>query len=338
MGLVEENADPERLGRLKIRVPTVYGVSGEIGTDELPWAIPFGLPAGGSSVSGGISWLPTIGDQVTVQFLDGEPEKPVWAWCMQTRAQAEKLKLHHYGTGDEGEVAEPDRSILSRYGHSLEISGNEVILTTSQGYQIRLGNSGSESGGSSSLQTPAGQRIELNDSGKSVVIQGLDSTVISGGSTILNAASNALIRAGGTFTVMAGSTLITIKDKSVVLCTGSGASVIVDPEGNVSLLSAEGASVSLDGKTVQVASPDGTGVVVENGKMSISSTQMAVNSSAVAFGTDALYAPIMLTPSLMTWILGHTHISATPGSPTGPPIPLNPLFPQDSASTRVKMT
>ena len=91
-GTVESNLDPLKLGRLKVRVPHVYGTTasgvGYIGVNDLPWALPAGMAAGGSANSGGFSQLPEKGDHVWVRFLDGEPEKPVWEWGMQTMDDA----------------------------------------------------------------------------------------------------------------------------------------------------------------------------------------------------------------------------------------------------------
>ena len=71
-GIVENVKDPQRLGRVKARVPHVHGVSGSgagyIGTNDLPWALPSGMPAGGGPASGGFSQLPAVGDKVWVRF------------------------------------------------------------------------------------------------------------------------------------------------------------------------------------------------------------------------------------------------------------------------------
>src|SRR3546814_4627799 len=40
--------------------------------------------------------LPEPGDHVWVRFLDGQPEKPIWEWGMQTITDAKNLNLHHY--------------------------------------------------------------------------------------------------------------------------------------------------------------------------------------------------------------------------------------------------
>lgn len=137
-GVIESTKDPEKRGRMKVRVPVVYGpAEGSIPTSDLPWALPSGLPSGGSSGSGGIDWLPEIGDQVWVRFLDGEPEKPVWEWALQNSKQAKDYPFRSY------EGSTPNRhALLSRYGQSMEISEAGITLVTSKGYSIQLIDSG----------------------------------------------------------------------------------------------------------------------------------------------------------------------------------------------------
>lgn len=338
-GTVEANTDPLKLGRLKVRVPHVYGSdtsSGYVGTNDLPWALPAGMPAGGSAASGGFSQLPERGDKVFVRFLDGEPEKPIWEWGMQSVTDRDALKLHEYGSGVP--VGAPDRAILSRYGNSLEIKESAVTLTTKQGYQVRLENSTGETGGSAALQTPAGQRITLNDLTKTMVLQGLDTAVMSAGHVILNAASDAMIKAAGSLSMLVGGTLVTIQSNSVVLCTGTGATLIVDTDGNITMLSAGGASVSMEGAKIQLASANGTAFTVEDSKMSITTPQLGINASAVAVGVDAKWPAVMMTSKLLQWILTHTHTNGNDGSPTGPAIPIPGVQPDDFVSQRMYLT
>ena len=63
IGFVEDNEDPEHLGRVRVRIP-VYS---DYMTDELPWACPILSSSGNSSDSGGLN-VPELGSQVRVEF------------------------------------------------------------------------------------------------------------------------------------------------------------------------------------------------------------------------------------------------------------------------------
>jgi hypothetical protein len=337
-GTVENNEDPLKMGRLKVRVPHVFGSdstgSGYIPVNDLPWALPAGMPAGGSNASGGFSQIPAIGDCVWVRFLDGEPEKPIWEWGSQTQAQSKNLKLHEYADKQQSGqtvTGSPDRAIISRYGHSLEIKANKVTLTTREGYQIVLDGSGGDSGGSVALHTPKGQYLSLSDLNNQVVSQSLDTNVVSGQTVILNAATDILAKTTQ-FTVLAGSSTLTMQNNMVLVNTAQGAVLIIDGDGNICLNSADGAALSLQNGKVQLATAGGTGLVIENGQVSVNAPKFVMNTAACAIGTAAQHPVVMMTPAFAEYLLGHTHISATPGSPTGPPLPP----PLDAASTTMR--
>ncbi len=174
-GLVENVKDPEKLGRIKVRVPHVYGIVGgaygAITTDNIPWAHPAGMPAGGSHLSGGMSWLPEVGDQVLVRFLDGEPEKPVWEWFMQTKSQAGKLNLHQY----DALTGKPKRSALMRYGHLAEWNDNGLIFTTSKGYRLVLTDaSATGNDGDIMLSSQAGNYVEIDDEVNTITVNSIE--------------------------------------------------------------------------------------------------------------------------------------------------------------------
>jgi hypothetical protein len=325
-GTVENNQDPLKLGRLKVRVPHVWGSSstgsGYIPTNDLPWALPAGMPAGGSSASGGFSQLPAVGDSVWVRFLDGEPEKPIWEWGMQTQDQSKALKLHEYAaTQDSGQSVTglPDRAIITRYGHSLEIKENTVTLTTKEGYQVVLGGSGSDSGGSVALQTPSGQSISLNDTGQSVVSQALDANVVSGKTVILNGAESILAKTSR-FTLAVGTSLITLQDETVTINTATGAAILIDDQGNISVNSGDGSTISLEDGKVQLGTADGSGIVIELGQISVNALQFVLNTTSCALGTEATFPVVMMTAEMLAFLLTHTHTNGNNGSPTGPPI------------------
>lgn len=72
-GLVADNLDPLKQGRLKVLVPEV------LGTEQSGWALPCTPYAGTTS---GLYAIPPVGAGVWVEFEAGVVERPVWvgAW------------------------------------------------------------------------------------------------------------------------------------------------------------------------------------------------------------------------------------------------------------------
>lgn len=71
-GQVVNNIDPNRLGRVQVRVPAV------LGDGRLSWALPC-APYAGSGV--GFFAVPPIGANVWVEFEAGNPDAPIWSGC-----------------------------------------------------------------------------------------------------------------------------------------------------------------------------------------------------------------------------------------------------------------
>jgi hypothetical protein len=68
-GLVTDNNDPLKQGRIQVRVPSVLG-------DKLLWALPC-TPYAGPDI--GFFALPPVGANVWVEFESGELNHPIWA-------------------------------------------------------------------------------------------------------------------------------------------------------------------------------------------------------------------------------------------------------------------
>lgn len=77
VGFVVDSADPERLGRCKIRVIGVYD---NILDEDLPWAFYQGgsVFAGGESRGSGNISIPKLGTAVNVKFMNSDIHFPVW--------------------------------------------------------------------------------------------------------------------------------------------------------------------------------------------------------------------------------------------------------------------
>jgi hypothetical protein len=84
IGCVEDNNDPDQLGRVRVRIlglhteKKVQTAEEGIPTDELPWAIPVN-PITGGSVSGlGLNGIPVNGSWVAIFFIGGSHLTPAY--------------------------------------------------------------------------------------------------------------------------------------------------------------------------------------------------------------------------------------------------------------------
>lgn len=77
-GIVVSNTDPDRRGKLKVRVPQIFGdivAEDKIADKDLPWAQPCFPFVGKSS---GFAMVPEVGAGVWVAFFGGDPRQPIW--------------------------------------------------------------------------------------------------------------------------------------------------------------------------------------------------------------------------------------------------------------------
>jgi len=114
---VVDRNDPDRLGRLKVRVPSVLGgaVTG--------WAWPAAPYAGANR---GLLFLPQQGDIVWVEFIEGETEHPVWSGGAWAKPEG-KSEIP-----EDAKANYPDTGVLrTKFGLVIVLddkSGSEKIL------------------------------------------------------------------------------------------------------------------------------------------------------------------------------------------------------------------
>jgi hypothetical protein len=94
-GIVSDNNDPKKLGRLRAKVPEI------LGDVESGWALPCAPYAGKQS---GLFEVPSNGTGVWIEFESGVVSRPIWTGCW-------------WGSGDipqdeQGSDATPDLKIL----------------------------------------------------------------------------------------------------------------------------------------------------------------------------------------------------------------------------------
>ena len=117
-GVVTDNRDPTRRGRLKVRVPAVMG-------EQEVWAMPC-APYAGSEV--GLFALPEIDTGVWVEFEGGDPSYPIWAGCFWGDGQIP--------SSDAG----PEVKFLRTRKVTIRIDDDsgELLIETEGGSRLRL--------------------------------------------------------------------------------------------------------------------------------------------------------------------------------------------------------
>jgi len=124
-GYVEDNADPEKLGRLKVKVP------GLLGDDVLVWATPC-VPYGGNPDQGFL-FIPEKKAGVWIEFEQGDIDFPIWVGTFWSNpdGKSEVPKV-------DGEAQDsPTRKIIqTKAGHTIQLEdaeGEEKIVITHKG-------------------------------------------------------------------------------------------------------------------------------------------------------------------------------------------------------------
>jgi uncharacterized protein involved in type VI secretion and phage assembly len=165
IGLVTNNQDPEKLGRVKVRLPWLAADL------ESNWARVLAPMAGGKR---GIFFLPEVDDEVLVAFEHGRLEFPYvlgGLWNGQDSPPA-----------DNTDGANNLRLIVSRSGHRIEFddkNNGALTIVSEQGRRIRL----DDAAGIIEIQSGEnGSRIELNHEQGSLTIRSNRDLTIEAGS------------------------------------------------------------------------------------------------------------------------------------------------------------
>ncbi|SCY82358.1 phage baseplate assembly protein V [Desulfoluna spongiiphila] len=208
-GLVVDNRDPEGLGRLKIRVPSVLGPDTVTG-----WAtacVPFGGDA-----NRGVFFVPEVGAGVWVEFEEGHLEFPIWVgtYWSKPRGESEVPKPVGADGVEEGQVQDPPTAkiIKTAKGHTLQFEDrdgderitlvearhNHVLTMDVDGIALSHGTGGHSialTDSEVSVTTASGATVTLTESGVTVDA-GPGTVEVKGSAVRLGSASAPVIRIG----------------------------------------------------------------------------------------------------------------------------------------------
>ena len=127
-GFVVDNADPEQLGRLKVKVPSVLGNDVVTG-----WAVPC-VPYGGDANLGSL-FIPEADAGVWVEFEEGDLEFPIWVGTFWSKpgGESELPKPNKADGSEQGSVQDPPtrKIIKTKKGHTIQFEdadGDEMVI------------------------------------------------------------------------------------------------------------------------------------------------------------------------------------------------------------------
>ena len=110
VGVVEDNEDPQKIGRIKVRVMNVYE---DIPKEDLPWATPW------KDLNGNMFILPEVGKVLSVVFDDGNPYKPEYIFAQHYNRNLQD-KLDSLSTSEYTSM----RSLM--FDHKTQIFSNDT--------------------------------------------------------------------------------------------------------------------------------------------------------------------------------------------------------------------
>ena len=150
-GIVADIQDPLMQGRIKARVPEVFG------DNESGCALPC-LAFGGSQM--GLFVLPDPGSGVWIEFEHGDPSYPIWvgSWFGSQADMPSQLMSPPY----------KKTLIMTKAGHSITLDDSPgtggITLQTAGGQKISLSSQGIEiDNGSGALIKLSGNQVNVNN-------------------------------------------------------------------------------------------------------------------------------------------------------------------------------
>jgi uncharacterized protein involved in type VI secretion and phage assembly len=197
LGVVEDLDDPLGWGRVKVGFPWRTDATESI------WARIATLDAGDKM---GTWFVPDVGQEVVVSFLDGDPRHPIVLGSLWNGTQAPP------------ETMDPDknaiRSIVSRSGHFIRLDDGDdakIEISTVDGRTVVL----SDGDSSLELKEPGGNHIKISGDGIELVAKSGDVKITaSAGSVEIDAAKlqgkssgPAKLESSATFDLKASATL-----------------------------------------------------------------------------------------------------------------------------------
>jgi len=175
IGIVTNNNDPEKLGRVKLNIPVLDDMV------ETNWARVATLSAGNKR---GTQFIPEVGDEVLVSFLLGDLNQPVVIGSL----------WNHKKLPPKADMQPAPYMIRSREGHELMMidqkNAGQIVVKTSGGHQIVM----NDKDKTLEIKESGGQKITMKNN-EIEISSGTAKVKIQGGNVSIETTSNLKIKA-----------------------------------------------------------------------------------------------------------------------------------------------
>lgn len=217
-GFVDSNKDPKKLGRLMVRVPSVF--RGQV----IGWAMPC-MPYGGAAAQGWFA-VPEKDARVWIEFEEGDISKPIWTGTFWAEEG---------DTPQEAALEEPTtRMLKTKSGHILQFDDEEgeerFYLFHPSEAEMEI-----DKNGTIALTDKGGSKLTMDADVGEIIIEdsnGNTLTMSSSGTTVEDANGNKIEMASAGITVKGQRIVV---EGSQVALGGSGGEPVIKGQSFLSL-------------------------------------------------------------------------------------------------------
>ena len=130
-GIVTDNNDPDKQGRIRAKVPELFG------DEQTGWAMPC-LPY--AAHGHGMLMLPEADSNVWIEFEGGDPSRPIWAgcwWPVDKAASISSPSMKTFETAAGNRITLDDTS--GNESISLQDKNGATVTLNQQGIELKKG-------------------------------------------------------------------------------------------------------------------------------------------------------------------------------------------------------
>ena len=162
-GTVVDNVDEKQIGRVKVKVPNVFGENAS------SWAMPC-VPAAG--LQAGLFIVPPFDSKVWIEFEQGDPDHPIWSggfWGSTSELPPAATTPPAISPGQNIVLQTTGRNSITLSDSAGETSG--IVLKSASGLAMIVVND-------SGIHISNGQGASITLMGNTVAVNGTSLTVV----------------------------------------------------------------------------------------------------------------------------------------------------------------